>query len=327
METAVDVAIRVRGLSKRFGDARAVDGIDIEVAPGEFFGFLGPNGAGKTTTISMLTGLVRPDSGVIEIGGIDCSRNSKAAQHLVGVVPDESNLYPELSGFDNLCFCGALYGMLKHEREHRAETLLDLFDLAGAAGGKFFSYSKGMKRRLVIAAAIMHDPPLLFLDEPTSGVDVESSRMIRTLLSELNRKGSTIFLTTHYIEEAERLCSQIAFIVGGRIVLTDTIERLLQPVQDRHALTLSVVGAGSTDLRKLESAFPGLGIQRTDDTELRIDSDSPLKAGFLVRFLEEMGVEVTEARKRRLSLEDVFVEVTGIGTGTMCCEKEGRGRK
>lgn len=323
MATADNAAIRARGLVKRFGDVRAVDGIDFDVAPGGFFGFLGPNGAGKTTTICMLTGLSRPDAGSIEIGGIDCSRNPKAAQHLIGVVSDESNLYPELSGFDNLCFSGALYGMRREERRRKASELLELFGLAEAASRKFSGYSKGMKRRLVIAAAIMHGPQLLFLDEPTSGIDVESSRMIRRLLSLLHRKGVTIFLTTHFIGEAERLCDRIAFIVGGRIVRTDTVERLLQPVQGRHALTVSLSEGCDVPLGELELAFPGLDFNLPAPDELRVESGEPLKAGSLVRFLEDRGVEVVEARKRVLSLEDVFVEITGIGAGSMLKEKEG----
>lgn len=319
-------AIRASGLEKRFGDVRAVQGIDIEVSEGELFGFLGPNGAGKTTTMSMLTGLSRPDAGSIVIGGIDCSRNPKAAQHLTGVVSDESNLYPELSGFDNLCFSGALYGMRREARRRRASELLDMFGLGEASSRKFSGYSKGMKRRLVIAAAIMHRPPLLFLDEPTSGIDVESSRMIRQLLSLLHREGVTIFLTTHFIGEAERLCDRIAFIAGGRIVRTDTVERLLQPVQGRHVLTVSLSGGCTVPLGDLERAFPGLDFYLPAPDELRVESGEPLKAGSLVRFLEERGVEVEEARKRVLSLEDVFVEITGIGAGSMLKEKE-RGRR
>jgi len=327
MNIMTGAAIRARGLEKRFGDVRAVQGVDIEVAAGELFGFLGPNGAGKTTAMTMLTGLSRPDAGSIEIGGIDCSKNPKAAQHLIGVVPDESNLYPELNGFENLCFSGALYGMRRDERRRKASELLELFGLGAAASRKFSGYSKGMKRRLVIAAAIMHNPPLLFLDEPTSGIDVESSRMIRSLLSDLHRNGVTIFMTTHFIDEAERLCDRIAFIVNGLIVRTDTVERLLQPVHGRYALNVSFSDAAKVPLMDLERAFPLLEFHMLPGGELRVESGEALKTGALVRFLEEAGAEVTEAKKRVLSLEDVFVEITGIGAGHMQKEKEGRGRR
>ena len=235
-------AIEVRRLAKRFGEVRAVDGIDFVVRRGELFGFLGPNGAGKTTTINLLTGLARPDQGSIRIGGIDCTHNPKAAQHLMGVVPDESNLYPELTGMENLSFCGSLYGMAKRARKNRARELLERFGLREAADRKFAGYSKGMKRKLTIAAGIIHQPAILFLDEPTAGIDVASSRQIRELIAELNRAGTTIFLTTHYIEEAERLCGRIAFIVGGRIACIDTVEHLMQPAQGRHVMEFSLGG-------------------------------------------------------------------------------------
>ena len=185
------VIIEVTELTKRFGDVTAVDRISFEIRQGELFGFLGPNGAGKTTTINMLIGLARPDSGTIRIGGLDCRKNPKAAQHLIGVVPDESNLYPELTGFDNLCFCAALYGMGKVERRARAAQLLQDFDLSKAAKRKFGGYSKGMKRKLAIAAGIIHTPRVLFLDEPTTGIDVASARNIRQLLADLHGSGTT----------------------------------------------------------------------------------------------------------------------------------------
>src|SRR6056297_509817 len=206
--------IAVETLAKRFDDVQAVSDVSFTVKQGELFGFLGPNGAGKTTTINMLTGLARPDAGTIRIAGLDCSADPKAAQHLIGVVPDESNLYPELTGYDNLCFCASLYGIEKGERRRRADHLLRHFRLQEAAHRKFSGYSKGMKRKLTIAAGIIHQPEILFLDEPTTGIDVASARQIRQLISEMYQQGTTIFLTTHYIEEAERLCERIAFIVN-----------------------------------------------------------------------------------------------------------------
>ncbi|MBN2791046.1 MAG: ABC transporter ATP-binding protein, partial [Desulfuromonadales bacterium] len=239
MTTESDIAIKVQGLAKSFGDVQAVTTVAFEVNSGELFGFLGPNGAGKTTTINMLTGLARPDAGTIHIGGIDCTRKPRAAQHLIGVVPDESNLYPELSGFDNLCFCAALYGMGKTERQARATELLEAFDLTKAAGRKFGGYSKGMKRRLTIAAGIIHRPRILFLDEPTTGIDVASARQLRQMIKALHNQGTTIFLTTHYIEEAERLCDRIAFIMSGRIVRIDTVANLVQPLREKHVMQIS----------------------------------------------------------------------------------------
>jgi len=318
-------AIAVANLSKRYGEVLAVNDISFSVSEGELFGFLGPNGAGKTTTINMLTGLARPDAGKTNIGGIDCTRNPKAAQHLIGVVPDESNLYPELSGFDNLCFCASLYGMRKKERQERARELLKTFGLAEAAGRKFAGYSRGMKRKLTFAAGIIHRPPILFLDEPTTGIDVASARQVRQIIAGLHRQGTTVFLTTHYIEEAERLCERIAFIVNGRIVRTDRMADLLQPVLGKNVLILSLSGPGTDLAEKMAVAFPQLGFQSMSPGEVRVESAEPVGIGPMVRFLEEQGIQVTEARRHLPSLEDVFVQVTGIEAGLMKKEKEKTG--
>jgi len=314
--------IEVRQLTKRFDNVTAVDSISFTVLQGELFGFLGPNGAGKTTTISILTGLARPDSGAIRISGLECTKSPKVAQHLIGVVPDESNLYPELSGFDNLCFCASLYGMPKRERQTRAHELLEIFGLTEAAKRKFAGYSKGMKRKLTIAAGIIHQPPILFLDEPTTGIDVSSARQIRQLIAELHRVGTTIFLTTHYIEEAERLCERIAFIVQGQIVKIDTVANLLQPVQERKVMLISLSNSSNDLCGKLSTNFPQFEFQAVSAEQIRVESVETINIGPLVRFVEEQGAEVTEARRVRPSLEEVFVRVTGIELNLMRKEKE-----
>ncbi len=318
-------SIYVENMTKHFEKVEAVAGISFSVRQGELFGFLGPNGAGKTTTINMLTGLARPDSGTIWIGGIDCTANPRAAQHLVGVVPDESNLYPELTGFDNLCFCAALYGMRKAERQARAHELLDAFDLTPAADRKFAGYSKGMKRKLTIAAGIIHRPSILFLDEPTTGIDVASARKLRQLIANLHREGTTIFLTTHYIEEAERLCDRIAFIVSGRIVRIDTVEQLVQPIREKHVMRIACAKMPNGIHNKLAEAFPELTFTVSNGSFIRVESGEPVQVGPLVRFLEDNGAEVTEARRVRPSLEDIFVNITGIEADAMRKEKEKKG--
>jgi len=315
-------AVVVANLSKRFGEVIAVNDISFQVNKGELFGFLGPNGAGKTTTINMLTGLAKADAGKISISNIDCTRNPKAAQHLTGIVPDESNLYPELTGFENLCFCAALYGIRRSERETRARELLDTFGLTDAANRKFANYSKGMKRKLTFAAGIIHRPPILFLDEPTTGIDVASARQVRQIIAHLHSKGTTIFLTTHYIEEAERLCERIAFIVNGRIVQTDRTANLLQPIQGKHVIIFSVSNSGDGLPEEMASAFPQYQFQSVASNQISIESMEPVDVGPLVRFLEERKIQVTEARRHVPSLEDVFVQVTGLEAGLMRKEKE-----
>jgi len=333
MTTGDDLAIEVHSLSKRFGDVQAVADADFDVRKGELYGFLGPNGAGKTTTINMLTGLARPDRGTIRIAGVECSKNPKAAQRLMGVVPDESNLYPELTGYENLCFCGALYGMDRRDRNARARELLDRFELAEAADRKFAGYSKGMKRKLTIAAGIIHSPPILFLDEPTTGIDVASARRIRQLIAELNAAGTTIFLTTHYIEEAQRLCERIAFIVKGSIVRIDTVENLMRLTQGRHVVQVTVRSTGSeppsrvarptaTELTAAVAAeFANLQCRALSNAAIRVESSEPVRVGALVRFLEQRGAEVLEARRVQPSLEEVFVRITGIEAGDMRHDK------
>jgi len=273
----------------------------------------------------MLTGLAGLDAGKISISGIDCTGNPKAVQHLTGIVPDESNLYPELTGFENLCFCAALYGIGKIERQKRARELLETFGLTDAANRKFAGYSKGMKRKLTFAAGIIHQPPILFLDEPTTGIDVASARQVRQIIAGLHRKGTTIFLTTHYIEEAERLCERIAFIVHGRIARTDRTADLLQPVQGKHVIIFSVSNSGDNLTGEMASAFPQYQFQSSVPNQIRIESGEPVNVGPLVRFLEERKIQVTEARRHVPSLEDVFVQVTGIEAGLMRREKEKAG--
>jgi len=309
--------IEALDLKKSFGDVEAVSGIAFSVRQGELFGFLGPNGAGKTTTINILTGLARSDSGTVRIAGIDCTAKPRSAQHLIGVVPDESNLYPELSGFENLCFCGALYGMNKQDRESRAKELLENFDLVKAANRKFAGYSKGMKRKLTIAAGIIHKPEILFLDEPTTGVDVASARQTRAIIQDLHSSGTTIFLTTHYIEEAERLCDRIAFIVSGRIVKTDSVEKLLQPLQGKHVVQISCVNTPEGLLEEIQKTFPGFRFSILQAKEIRVEAFETIPVGVIARFLEDRGAEVLEARRVRPSLEEIFVEITGLATEAM----------
>ncbi len=318
-------AMEVRNLVKRFGDLAAVDGISFSVSSGEIFGLLGPNGAGKTTTINMLTGLARPHGGNVKIGGIDCTVRIKASQHLMGIVPDESNLYPELTGFQNLAFCGALYGMVRSDRETRARELLFDFGLSEAANRKFAGYSRGMKRRLTIAAGIMHRPPVLFLDEPTTGIDVASARQVRQLIGEMNRAGTTVFLTTHYIEEAERLCDRVAFIVGGRIVREDSVSELMSQVEGTYTVEVTASRATPEIAARLSGAFPGLTVETVSAAQFRMTSREPIRVGAVVVLLEQDGLHVAEAREVRPSLEDVFVRVTGLAAQEMRRERERMG--
>ncbi len=314
--------VTVTNLVKVYGNFTAVGGIDFSIAEGEVFGFLGPNGAGKTSTLNMITGLARPTRGDIIINGIDLRRQAKKAQAMMGVVPDVSNLYPEMDGFANLCFCAALYGMRKKEREMRARRLLAQFQLVEAGKRPFKAYSKGMRRKLTIAAAMIHSPRILFLDEPTAGIDVESARQIRELILHLQKQGTTVFITTHYIEEAERLCNRLAFIVGGRIVASGSVNALMESVEHGHTIRL-VTDVNADGLAAgLQAQFEGSIVEPINASTLVLQSKYRIPLFPVLEYLDRNGVAVYEAKALRPTLEDVFVELTGIAAAKLGKEKE-----
>jgi ABC-2 type transport system ATP-binding protein len=229
-----DTIIEVSDLTKFYRDFPAVNHISFEVKRGEIFGFLGPNGAGKTTTIKILTGLIQPTEGTATIHGKDIRTHIVEIKKTIGVVTEDSNLYDELSVFDNLRFVGQLYGVSQGEREKRIGELLKRFDLESKGKAKFATLSKGMKRKVTIAAALIHSPQVLFLDEPTTGLDVLSGRILRSMIKELKALGVTIFLTTHYIEEAEQLCDRVAILVNGTIKTVDTPKNLIAATNSKN---------------------------------------------------------------------------------------------
>jgi ABC-2 type transport system ATP-binding protein len=318
----VDIVI-VKNLTKKYGDFLAVKSIDFSIDKGEVFGFLGPNGAGKTTTINMLTGLCKVTEGNISISGIDAVNNIKDVQGIIGVVPDESNLYDEMTGFENLCFCASLYGMRKKEREERAKTLLKQFKLDNTGNKTYDEYSKGMKRKLTIAAGIIHNPKILFLDEPTTGIDVESARQIRKMIVDLNKNGTTIFLTTHYIEEAERSCDRIAFIVNGEIVKIGTIEELMKEVQKEKIIQFIIDSSAKNVKEKMQSEFPEYKFEVINNNAIRLISTSTVGLMPFIKYFDDNGLNVYEAKVIKPSLEEVFVRITGIEASKMKKEKAG----
>jgi ABC-2 type transport system ATP-binding protein len=321
-----ETILEAKNLSKKFDDFIAIDHINFSVIKNEIFGFLGPNGAGKTTTINMLTGLARPTSGSIFIDGKDYTKHIKKAQEIIGIVPDESNLYEEMDGFDNLCFCASLYGIKKSEREQRAKSLLQQFNLTDAGKKPYKSYSKGMKRKLTIAAGIIHQPSVLFLDEPTTGIDVASARQIRSLIKKLNEAGTTIFMTTHYIEEAERLCHRIAFIVKGEIIKIGKINELMEDAQKEKIIQFTF--DGTVQLQQFEQdfcrQFSPCELSHIQDSVFQVRSETTLDLMPLMSFFDSRGIKVMEAKIIKPSLEEVFVKITGIERDVMKKEKEGK---
>ena len=287
---------------------RAVDGIDFTVREGEVFGLLGPNGAGKTTTIRMLTGLTRPTSGWARLLGFDLAHQAAHIKKRIGVVPEASNLYDELSAFDNLVFAMQLYGVPRAERKARAEVLLARFRLEDKRDIPFARLSRGMKRSLTIAAALAHRPPLLFLDEPTTGLDVMSARSLRRMIVDLRREGVTILLTTHYLEEAERLCDRIAIIVKGRIVALDSVDNLKSALKRPNVVEITLVDNNNCiETRRVEGE----------------DIESAMRTALAQAAAENW--HLLAVNTLRPSLEDVFVQLTGLRRDVMLAEKGGRG--
>jgi ABC-2 type transport system ATP-binding protein len=223
-----DLAVDARGLVKRFGPFTALSGLDLHIPRGAFYAFLGPNGAGKSTSIAILTGVYSPDEGSIQLLGMDAVQQPLEVKRRIGMVPEELSLFERLTGRQYLTFCGRMYGLSGDEAATRAAELLELTELTYKAGALVAEYSKGMRRRLAIAAALIHAPELLFLDEPFEGIDVLAAGVIRELLRELSRRGVTLLLTTHVLEIAERLATHAGIIRGGRMLDQGSVPELIQ---------------------------------------------------------------------------------------------------
>ena len=305
-------AIRVFDLTKYYGRLLAVDHINFEVRKGEIFGFLGPNGAGKTTTVRMLTGVSRPTEGTAEVMGFNIQRESIKAKELMGIVPDISNVYTDLSGWNNLIFTGRIYDIQKSQRETRARELLKLFGLDKRSHELADGYSKGMKRRLCIAMALMNNSSILFLDEPTTGLDVQSVLMIRDLIRKMNQDGLTIFLTTHNMDEANRLCDRIAIIDKGKIVAIDTPEKLKQRIKKLNSIEVSFTG-GIKNLKKDLEELPAVtNVISQGDKYLLNTEDPSIVLQNIWRYASDKKLTIVSINTLGPSLEDVFVRLTGI---------------
>lgn len=249
-----DVAIRTQKLGRRFGNLVAVDGMDLEVTAGQFFGFLGPNGAGKSTTIKMLTGLLAPTSGRVELLGIDFAANPVQVKRQIGVVPEGMGLFERLTGGDYLRFVGRMYGLDQTTTDQRAEELLEFMQLADRPKTMVADYSHGMQKKLALAAAVIHGPRILFLDEPFEGVDALAAGALKALLGRMTERGVTIFLTSHVMEIVERLCSHVAIIHKGRLVAQGSLDELRAGIPSEEGeketleqIFLSIVGKSGAE--------------------------------------------------------------------------------
>ena len=247
--------LTAKSLTKRYGALTAVDRLDLEIGRGELFGFLGPNGAGKTTTIKMLVGLLRPTSGMASVAGFDLLRQGEAAKARIGYVPDTPVLYERLTGREFLEFSGDLYHVPRATRDRRIDALLQLFDLKDRGHDFLSSHSRGMRQKISLAAALLHDPQVLFLDEPTVGLDPRSARQMKDILIDFCREGKTVFLSTHILEIAERMCTRVAIVNHGAVVAEGTLDQLRTMVrsdgQSLEQIFLQLTGGGEEDVRAL----------------------------------------------------------------------------
>ena len=246
METHTDLAIEVHDLRKVYEGKAAVDGLSLSVPRGCFFGFLGPNGAGKSTTIRMLTGLAEPTSGTIRLLGREMPNDEMEIKQRIGLVPDESLLFDRLNGGEYLEFVGRMYGLDRKLAVHRAAELLELFELSGEGRKLIAEYSKGMRKRVAMAASLIHRPELFLMDEPFEGVDAVGARLMKDILLDQVHSGATIFLTSHVLEVVERLCDRVAIINDGKIVKEGSIEELRSGTDTLEDVFVRLVGSGHT---------------------------------------------------------------------------------
>ena len=308
----MEPAISIKGLTKSYGDVQALDNFSMEVREGEFFGFLGPNGAGKTTTINILAGLTTYKEGEVKVFGKDVVRDYREARRLIGLVPQEFNFDDYFTVEEILRFYAGYFGMRRREARKRVDELLVQFDLAQKRKAHVRELSGGMKRRLLIARALIHNPKMLILDEPTAGVDVELRRSLWRHMQELNKQGTTILLTTHYIEEAERLAKRIGIINHGHIIALDDKDNLLEQL---HKTSLDItltepIEAIPQPLTKYKAFL-------LDDNKIRIVCEEHSSKAEILRDVEKAGLEVKREEVTRSSLEDIFIDLTEIGRGEL----------
>lgn len=301
--------ITVSNLKKSYGATTALSGIAFSIQSGEFYGLLGPNGAGKSTTISIMSMLVPSDSGVITIDGKNISDEPIACKKVIGVVPQEIALYGELSAVDNLLFWGSLYGVSKSVLKTRIDETLTLFGLYDRRNDKVKTYSGGMKRRINIASALLHHPKVLFMDEPTVGIDPQSRNLIFEVMEKLHKDGMTIVYTTHYMEEAERFCDRIGIIDNGTIVAQGTLEELRLQGGEKESLLVS--GSGITEEKQTQLVALGFDVVIQDEHLLFLSSHMKGDMPRVVMACNELGIDILHIDIRKVNLESVFLSLTG----------------
>lgn len=306
--------VEVHDLVKRFGDVAAVDGVAFSIEEGSVFGLLGPNGAGKTTTISMIACLLKPDAGSITVAGADAATDSLAVRSSIGVVPQEIALYPTLTAGENLRFWGRMYGLSGHALSEAVTYGLEMAGLEDQVRKRVETFSGGMKRRLNIAAGVLHRPKVLLMDEPTVGIDPQSRNHILDTVRELNLAGTTVLYTSHYMEEVQALCDRIAIMDHGRVIASGDLDdlRALVGDEDRIAMTVSE-GAGEAALAVVQGVAGVSTAEVTEDALSILTPDGAAALGPVVEALSAAGVAVRSVDVTEPDLEAVFLHLTGRG--------------
>jgi ABC-2 type transport system ATP-binding protein len=306
-----DIAmINVTNLKKQLGSVQALKGISFHIAPGEFYGLLGPNGAGKTTTINILSSILQPDEGSVEINGIDLQREPLKCKALMGVVPQEIALYNQLSAWDNLMFWGGLYDVKGAELKQKAEDTLKLFGLYDRRNDKVSNYSGGMKRRINIATALMHSPKILFMDEPTVGIDPQSRNLIFEVIAQLHKAGMTVIYTTHYMEEAERFCDRIGIIDNGEIIAQGSLDELKRNSPVKEIISVQITEIDEEAVKMVEQSLNGeVKVSKTCIYYYTNNTKTDLPR--LVIKCNELGLDIQHIDVQKVNLETIFLGLTG----------------
>lgn len=301
--------ISVTGLKKSYGSVPALSGISFEIKAGEFFGLLGPNGAGKTTTISIMSTILNPDGGSVSIAGNDLKKNPNECKKHIGVVPQEIALYNELSAWDNLMFWGSLYNVPKSALKEKIRSTLKLFGLDDRQQDKIKTYSGGMKRRINIASALLHNPKILFMDEPTVGIDPQSRNLIFEVVEKLHRDGMTIVYTTHYMEEAERFCNRIGIIDKGAIVAQGTMDELKSMSKMKETIAVTFANLDGRLFDTIAAGWPEL--RRTENTLHFYSQNVKTDLSKIILKCSEAGLDILHIEILKVNLETIFLSLTG----------------
>lgn len=303
--------IKLTGIKKSYRKTEAVKGIDMEIKEGEILGLLGPNGAGKSTTISIIATLFPPTEGELVYGGEDVLKNPKIIRNILGIVPQEIALYPELSAYENLKFFGKVYGIKGKELELKIEEVLEIIGMNGKAKSPVKTYSGGMKRRVNIGCALLHNPKLLIMDEPTVGIDPQSRSYILETVKRLNQEGMTIIYTSHYMEEVEYLCDRIYIMDDGLIIAQGTKEELKASMskEDTFIITLEIINDKLVDQIKAMKEINSILVEGQSITINCVKSARPLQQ--ILSMAQELDCKITSFSLKTPTLEDVFLSKTG----------------